>query len=59
MTVTSLAVSGANVLAGTRGSGVFHSANDGTSWREVNSGLTAMDVNSLVVSGTNLLQELG
>jgi len=52
--VLSFAVSGTNLFAGT-GGGVFLSTNNGTSWTEVNSGLTNPDVLALAVSGTNLL----
>ena len=46
---------GANLFAGTYGSGVFLSTNDGTSWTDVNSGLpTNTNVSSFAVSGTNL-----
>jgi len=47
------AVSGTNIFAGT-GGGVFLSANNGTSWTDVNKGLTNTDVQALAVSGTNL-----
>jgi hypothetical protein len=49
-----LAVSGTNLFAGTAGGGVFLSADSGTSWTAVNTGLTDTSVQSLVVSGTNL-----
>ena len=52
--VRALAVSGANLFAGTNGVVVFRSINNGTSWTEVNSGLTNTDVIALAVSGTNL-----
>ncbi|MEX0601758.1 MAG: regulator, partial [Bacteroidota bacterium] len=52
--VRSLAVSGTNLFAGTDGGGVFLSTNNGTSWTQVNTGLTNTDVRSLAVSGTNL-----
>ncbi len=48
------AVSGTNLFAGTDYSGVFLSTNNGTSWTEVNSGLTNTYVRALAVSGTNL-----
>ena len=47
------AVSGTNLIAGTNG-GVFLSTNNGTSWTQVNNGLTNTGVLSLAVSGTNL-----
>ncbi|MCK7525726.1 MAG: hypothetical protein MZV64_53020 [Ignavibacteriales bacterium] len=51
--VGSLAVIGTNLYAGTYLTGVFLSTNNGTSWTEVNNGLTNAHV-FLVVSGTNL-----
>ena len=49
------AVSGTNLFAGTYGGGVFLSTNNGTSWTEVNNGLTGgTAVMALAVSGTNL-----
>ena len=52
--VQALAVSGTNLFAGTYGGGVFLSTNNGTSWTEVNNGLTNTLVQALAVSGTNL-----
>jgi hypothetical protein len=52
-TVNALAVSGANLFAGTDG-GVFLSTNNGTSWTAASTGLTNTFVNALAVSGTNL-----
>ena len=52
--ITSLAISGANLFAGTASGGVFLSTNNGTSWTAVNNGLTTTSVSSLAVSGTNL-----
>lgn len=51
--VRSLAVSGTNLFAGTWGGGVFRFTNNGTSWTQVNNGLTTTNVQSLAVSGTN------
>jgi hypothetical protein len=53
--VTSLAVIGANLFAGT-GGGVFLSTDNGTSWNAVNNGLTgnALNIRSFAVSDTNL-----
>jgi photosystem II stability/assembly factor-like uncharacterized protein len=53
--VATLAVSGANVFAGTSGGGVFLSTNNGTSWAAVNTGLTYPYVQALAMSGANLL----
>ncbi|MBK6913405.1 MAG: T9SS type A sorting domain-containing protein [Ignavibacteriales bacterium] len=52
--VQALAVSETILFAGTYGGGVFRSTNNGTSWTEVNSGLTDTEVYALAVSGTNL-----
>jgi hypothetical protein len=52
--ISSLAVCGTDLFAGTRDSGVFRSTNDGADWIAVNSGLTGRSVNCLFVNGTNL-----
>jgi hypothetical protein len=59
--VRALAVSGTNLFAGTyffppttTYGGVFLSTNNGTSWTEVNTGLTNINVYAFAVSGTNL-----
>lgn len=49
-----LAVSGTNLFAGTLGSGVFLSTDNGKSWSAVDSGLTIVSVNALVVSDAHL-----
>ncbi len=50
-----LAVSGANLLAGADGGGIFVSTNNGVSWSTRNSGFPInVGVNTLVVNGTNL-----
>ena len=51
---TCFAVSGVNVFAGTSEGGVFLSTDRGTSWTQVKSGLTSLNVQSLAVNGTNL-----
>ncbi len=51
--IISFAVSGTNLFAGTEG-GVFLSTNNGTSWTEVNTGLTSTSVIAFAASGTNL-----
>ena len=43
-----------NIFAGTYGGGIFISANNGTSWTAVNTGLSSIFVYDLAVSGTNL-----
>ena len=55
--VTSLAVSGSNIFAGTD-SGVFLSTNNGTSWHAVNSGLVT-GITSLVVSDRYIFAAVG
>jgi hypothetical protein len=59
--VSCLAVSGTNLLAGSYGGGIFRSTNNGTTWTAVNMGLTGpVHVYSLAVipasggSGTNI-----
>ncbi len=52
--VNCLAVSGTNLLAGTR-RGVFLSTNNGTSWQAINNGLGDSAVYSLAVSGSNIV----
>ena len=52
--VFAFAVRDTNLFAGTYGGGVFMSANNGTSWTEVNYGLGNTQVSSLTVSDTNL-----
>jgi|GEM_PF-435930 len=51
--VSSFAVSGTNLFAGTSG-GIFLSTNNGTSWTAASTGLTNTDVHALAVSDTNL-----
>jgi ligand-binding sensor domain-containing protein len=51
--ILTLAVSGTNVFAGTYG-GVFISTDNGSTWTQVNTGLTNTDVNALVFCGTNV-----
>jgi len=54
-TVTCFAVSGTNIFAGIRYGGVFLSTNNGTSWTQVNNGLSNdYIVYALAVSGTNI-----
>src|ERR1041385_9429238 len=52
--VSSFAISGTKIFAGTYGGGVYLSTNNGTSWTAVDSGLTNLYVQDLAVSGTNL-----
>src|SRR5262245_49489058 len=50
LVVTSLAISGTNLFAGTYYGGVYLSTNNGTSWTAVNNGLTTSSVHSLAVN---------
>jgi photosystem II stability/assembly factor-like uncharacterized protein len=52
--VTSLAVSGANLFAGTDGSGIYRSIDNGSNWTAVNNGLMCLHVLRLMVSGANI-----
>ncbi len=52
--ILSLAVSDANLYAGTDSAGVFRSTNQGESWTAANAGLTNLRVRALAVSGANL-----
>jgi hypothetical protein len=49
-----LAISGATIFAGSWGSGVWRSIDDGSNWSQVNTGLSNQLVRSLVISGTNI-----
>jgi photosystem II stability/assembly factor-like uncharacterized protein len=53
--VSSLVLTSAGLLAGTRGGGVFLSTNRGASWVPMNSGLTDMDVYTVGSSGLNTM----
>ena len=57
--ISGLAVSGTNLFAGTFDAGVYRSTNNGTSWTAVNTGLTNVQVQTLAVSGANLLAGTG
>jgi len=52
--VSSFAVSGTNLFAGTEGGCVSLSTNNGTSWTAASIGLTSTGVGVLAVLGTNL-----
>jgi hypothetical protein len=52
--VQCLAISGANLFAGTDSGGVFLTTDNGNSWTQVNGGLTYPTVYSFAVSGTNI-----
>jgi hypothetical protein len=57
--VYALALTGANLFAGTYGGGVFLSTNSGTTWTAVNNGLTNAKVYALALSGTKLFAGTG
>jgi len=50
----SLAVSGETLLAGTISGGVFRSTNNGTSWTEINNGITIKQVWAMAVIGNSV-----
>jgi photosystem II stability/assembly factor-like uncharacterized protein len=52
--VLSIAVSGTNIFAGTEGGGIYRSTDNGSSWIQINNGLTNNIVKVLKVSGTNI-----
>jgi photosystem II stability/assembly factor-like uncharacterized protein len=54
LSVTTLAISGNNIFAGTSDSGVFRSTNNGTNWTKVNIGITNLRIKSFAISGTNI-----
>lgn len=51
--VQALAVNGTTLLAGTS-SGVWSTTDNGTTWTQVNTGLTTLDVRALAVGGTTI-----
>ncbi len=51
--VWSLALSGSNIFAGTQ-KGIYLSSDNGSSWNQINSGLTSLVVNSIITSGGNI-----
>jgi hypothetical protein len=53
MYIHALAMSGSTIFAGSTG-GVFFSTDSGSSWTAANTGLLNMNIQSLVVAGTNL-----
>ncbi len=53
--VSALAVSGDTVIAGTELGGVFISTNDGTGWRETDSGLPSAYVASIAIESPDVL----
>jgi photosystem II stability/assembly factor-like uncharacterized protein len=53
-TITSLVVSGTDLIAGTKGKGVFISRNNGSTWSEANGGIGSLYVTSLAAFGANL-----
>lgn len=55
--ITSLAIRGSAVFAGTQSHGVYFSANNGVSWFMVNSGLADTCIGGLYVSGSTLFAQ--
>ncbi len=49
-----LLVNGTTVLAGTSTAGVWSTTDNGTTWTQINTGLTFLDVKALAASGTTL-----
>jgi len=58
-TVSSFAVSGTNIFAGTYTGGVFISTDNGISWSPVNTGLTSLAIKSLATNGSNIVAGTG
>ena len=52
--VRTFLVNGTTVLAGTSSTGVWSTTDNGTTWTQINTGLTFLDVRALTVSGTTL-----
>jgi hypothetical protein len=57
--VSSFAISGNNIFAGTYYDGIFLSTDNGSSWNGVNNGLTNLAVTSLAISGNNIFAGTG
>ncbi len=58
--ISSLAVSGTNLFAGTEGGGILRSADNGESWTPVNAGLPLnAEISTLLASGTRLFAGVG
>jgi photosystem II stability/assembly factor-like uncharacterized protein len=53
------ALSGSNLFAGTFGSGILLSTNNGSIWNPVNNGLPDSNIQSMAVSGTNIYAAVG
>ena len=53
--ITGLAVTGDTIIAGTSNRGVYISSDAGLSWRQVNKGLTVLDVPSVAINGSNVI----
>ncbi|MCF8242234.1 MAG: T9SS type A sorting domain-containing protein [Melioribacteraceae bacterium] len=48
----SLFVNGSDIFAGSFGNGIYHSSDNGTTWNQVNTGLTMLYVYSFISDGT-------
>jgi photosystem II stability/assembly factor-like uncharacterized protein/pimeloyl-ACP methyl ester carboxylesterase len=57
--ITSFAISGDNIFAGTGGGGIYLSSNNGSSWSPVNTGLSDWDVRTIAASGNNIFAGTG
>ncbi len=54
--ITSIALKGDTIFAGTNGKGIYYSSNNGNSWVKLNTGLSgyALHVTSLTLNGNNI-----
>lgn len=52
--LTSFAIGGGYVYAGTEGEGVFRSSDNGASWTQINAGISDKNISSLFVFGQNV-----
>jgi len=50
--ITSLAISGTNIYAGTENNGIFLSTNNGSNWAAMNNGIGLAEIKSLVVKNS-------
>jgi len=57
--INALTFSGADLLVGTRGGGVFRSTDNGTTWAALNSGLTDKEITAIAAKGAILMVGTG